>query len=294
MQVSSAHADVGGSIGIGAELAHESDSVDRSTIKRAYPVHVRPVRPWPSDDSASMQDPVKDRWLAGHAARPATEYAHPVTHVRIDSNFSLGDAPPATRWQPREVRTARMVLRALRPSDRAAFIELFDRSEAHLSPWSPAPEDTGRTPGRAGLDAFFDRSLARSDDAHSTGAAVRLVGFVPDGRIAGTFNLNNIVRGVGQMADAGWLVSADFAGQGFATEGVAALLALAFEPISTGVGLHRVQAGIMPRNHRSLRVAQKCGMRQEGLAQRYIRIAGVWEDHLLFAKTIEEHPSSRS
>jgi [ribosomal protein S5]-alanine N-acetyltransferase len=49
-----------------------------------------------------------------------------------------------------------------------------------------------------------------------------------------------------------------------------------------------VQAAVMPRNAGSLRVLEKAGYRKEGLAERYLCIAGSWEDHVLFAVTSEE------
>ena len=55
-------------------------------------------------------------------------------------------------------------------------------------------------------------------------------------------------------------------------------------------GLHRVQPAVMPRNAASQRVVEKAGFRHEGLAVRYLRIAGAWEDHDLYAITVEEHP----
>lgn len=207
-------------------------------------------------------------------------------HPWPDHDLVGASGPGAPSWSERPIRTQRMVLRPLAQTDRAAFVRVYELSREHLAPWSPAPEDSGLF---AGLDAFFDRSLRRTADSHASGSAARLVGVLPDGRIAGQFNLNNIVRGVGQMADAGWLVSAEVAGQGFATEGVSALLDLAFAPPPRGLGLHRVQAGIIPSNARSIRVAEKCGLRREGLALRYIKIAGRWQDHLLFAKTADEH-----
>ena len=41
----------------------------------------------------------------------------------------------------------------------------------------------------------------------------------------------------------------------------------------------------MPRNVRSQRVVEKCGFRHEGVALRYLRINGVWEDHDIYAMT---------
>jgi ribosomal-protein-alanine N-acetyltransferase len=68
------------------------------------------------------------------------------------------------------------------------------------------------------------------------------------------------------------------------TEAVRATTMFAFR----AAGLHRVQAAVMPRNASSQRVMDKVGYRREGMAQRYLCIAGAWEDHLVFAMTAEE------
>jgi ribosomal-protein-alanine N-acetyltransferase len=36
----------------------------------------------------------------------------------------------------------------------------------------------------------------------------------------------------------------------------------------------------MPRNIRSLKVLQKNGFNEEGLAKKYLKINGKWEDHV--------------
>ncbi len=58
----------------------------------------------------------------------------------------------------------------------------------------------------------------------------------------------------------------------------------------SAAGLHRVQAAVMPRNAASQRVLDKAGYRREGLAARYLCIAGTWEDHLIYATTTEDRP----
>jgi [ribosomal protein S5]-alanine N-acetyltransferase len=52
--------------------------------------------------------------------------------------------------------------------------------------------------------------------------------------------------------------------------------------------LHRIEAAIVPRNAASRRVAYKLGLRDEGLAERFLQIRGVWEDHVRYAITSEE------
>ena len=73
----------------------------------------------------------------------------------------------------------------------------------------------------------------------------RLVGELPDGRIAGFFNLNEIVPGLFKCAYASWQINPEVARRGLATEGVGALLDLALADRG-GAGLHRVQANVIP------------------------------------------------
>ena len=52
--------------------------------------------------------------------------------------------------------------------------------------------------------------------------------------------------------------------------------------------LHRVQPAVIPRNRRSIRVVEKAGFRHEGRALSYLNIAGAWEDHEIYAMTLED------
>jgi len=105
-----------------------------------------------------------------------------------------------------------------------------------------------------------------------------------DERLIGRVALTNVVRGPAQSADIGYFIDARWQGRGYMTAAVKQVVSYAFRE----AGLHRVQAGIMPRNTASIRVAEKSGFRLEGLAKSYIYINGVWEDHLIYAITAEE------
>jgi len=176
-----------------------------------------------------------------------------------------------------------MLLRPLVPDDRAAYRRAHEASAALWAPWFPE-SPLGQT-----ADEWFDRKLERTALGMRDGTERRLAGFLADGRIGGFFNLTQIYRRSLQGALAGWSGNAEVARQGLATEGVIAMLDLAFAPEPAGLGLHRVQANIIPHNAPSLRVAEKAGFRREGLALRYLNIAGEWRDHLMFAKLTDEH-----
>jgi len=102
--------------------------------------------------------------------------------------------------------------------------------------------------------------------------------------IIGRVTLGRVTRGVFQNAYLGYWMDRDHQSGGMMTEAVRGVMGFAFGPLR----LHRLQAGVMPENARSMRVLEKNGFRREGLAQRYLRIAGEWRDHVIFAITVEE------
>lgn len=100
------------------------------------------------------------------------------------------------------------------------------------------------------------------------------------GRVA----LDNVVLGAWHNATIGYFIDEQHNGRGLATSAVRLVCKFGFED----AGLHRIQAGVMPRNAASARVLEKVGFRREGLAKRYLFIAGAWEDHDIYALTTED------
>jgi ribosomal-protein-alanine N-acetyltransferase len=70
---------------------------------------------------------------------------------------------------------------------------------------------------------------------------------------------------------------------------VRACLQTAFATESEGgLGLHRVEAGIIPTNHASIALVRRVRMRKEGYSPRYLEINGEWRDHERWAITVED------
>lgn len=179
-----------------------------------------------------------------------------------------------------------MLLRRCEPTDIEELVRVLSVSEEEWAPWVPEPE------GNPTAREMVERHVTRVGEGAEAGTHLRLNGFLDDGRIAGFFSLNEIVRGAFWSAYAAWSVTADVMGQGLGTEGARALLDIAFADPPEGLGLHRVQVNIIPSNTRSLRIAEKLGLRHEGVAERYLKIAGKWQDHVMFAMTQEEYEGS--
>jgi len=76
----------------------------------------------------------------------------------------------------------------------------------------------------------------------------------------------------------GYWVGQPYARQGLTLAAVKAVSRFSFERLA----LHRLEAACLPSNEASRGVLLKAGFSQEGLARAYLRINGIWEDHLLF------------
>ena len=100
------------------------------------------------------------------------------------------------------------------------------------------------------------------------------------GRLRGRITLSGIVRGALLSGNIGYWVAEDSNGLGHATNAVTATARLAFEDL----GLHRVQAETLVHNEPSHRVLAKAGFTPYGLAPAYLRIAGAWQDHVMYQR----------
>lgn len=179
--------------------------------------------------------------------------------------------------------TPRLVLRPPRTNDVGEIRRVLRHNHEHLKPWNPAPPP-GDDP--TSITEVSKTVLRQRREWKRGSSFIFMVAHRDEpARFIGKIALNGVMRGAMYGAYLGYWMDVDHQGKGMVTEAIDAVLDFAFGP----AGLHRVQAAIMPRNARSLRVIEKLGFRREGYAERYLQIAGHWEDHILFAKTREEH-----
>lgn len=101
--------------------------------------------------------------------------------------------------------------------------------------------------------------------------------------LIGEVILSEVVRGNLQSGWIGYFLDQDFNGKGYMTEAVEAVVRYTFNEL----GLHRIEAGVMPHNIGSIKVLLKAGFTQEGTARKNVKINGVWQDHITLA-IIEE------
>lgn len=170
----------------------------------------------------------------------------------------------------------------LRPpnmNDYAPWAELRALSRDHLTPWEPAwPRDElTRTAFRRRVRHY--QREARED----LGYAFLLFADGSDTLLGGV-TLSNVRRGITQSATLGYWLGRPHLRHGYMSEAVAAIVPYTFDDLR----LHRIEAAAMPSNVASIRVLERNGFRREGLARRYLKINGAWQDHILHALLAED------
>jgi ribosomal-protein-alanine N-acetyltransferase len=154
------------------------------------------------------------------------------------------------------------------------------KNRAFLTPFEPyRPENAYTLSGQR-------QQIAADQDGFTEGKRFAF-GIYLGNELVGRVSLDNVVRGAWQNATIGYFVDQERNGHGIGTEAVRAAVDYGFKEAD----LHRVQAGVMPRNVGSIRVLEKVGFRFEGASVRYLQINGVWEDHNMYAITSEEWPN---
>lgn len=167
-----------------------------------------------------------------------------------------------------------MFLRPPMFSDFTEWAALREQSRDFLMPWEPtwAVDELTRTSFRKRVRRY--QREAREDHAYPF-----FIFRQSDDALVGGCTLSNVHRGVQQDCTLGYWAGAPYAGQGYITCAVRAVIHHVFEELK----LHRLQAACLYENERSKAVLRRCGFREEGYARGLLRINGVWRDHVQFA-----------
>lgn len=158
-------------------------------------------------------------------------------------------------------------------ADAAEMAALYRANRNFLAPWEPDRDE------RFFTEDGQRESLAAAESERLAGAGHRCV-ITEDGRVVGRISLSAIERGPAQSAHLGYWVVQEANGRGVASQAVALMLRLAFGEL----GLHRVQAGTLLHNLGSQKVLSRNGFERIGVARAFLKIAGEWQDHVLFQR----------
>jgi ribosomal-protein-alanine N-acetyltransferase len=168
--------------------------------------------------------------------------------------------------------TERLVLKILDRTYAELVIDYYIRNEDFLEEWEPQKAEEFYT--KAYQEQQLDRELISIQNSNAFRLWIFRKG--DNSRIIGSIGFSNIVRGAFLSCHLGYKLDREEINKGYMTEAIEKGIAIIFNDF----GLHRIEANIMPKNVRSLRVIEKLGFYNEGLAYKYLKINGRWEDHI--------------
>jgi ribosomal-protein-alanine N-acetyltransferase len=181
-----------------------------------------------------------------------------------------GRASPAWPSAIPELTTERLRLRAPALDDAAALLTVL--GDPAVTRYHNVPTLATVPEARALLERLGQRYAARE----TIRWAIELV---EHGEMIGTvgllrFDLEH------RRAELGYEIARRWWGRGLAPEAAGAVVRYGF----AGLGLHRIEAGVLPGNHASVRVLEKLGFREEGTRRDYLYFKGRFQSLRSFSR----------
>lgn len=168
----------------------------------------------------------------------------------------------------------RVWLRPPQMGDYAEWSHLRGISQKFLRPWEPewCDDELSR--------AAYRRRMRHYQRDMRDGAGYAFFLFRnDDNKLVGGVTLSNARRGVSHSISVGYWTGEPYAGQGYMSAAVRLLTPFVFDSL----GFHRLEAACLPSNMASRNLLENCGFQYEGVARKYLKINGMWQDHLLYA-----------
>ncbi len=183
------------------------------------------------------------------------------------------------------LETPRLRLRPLTPADVAALFTVFS-DPVVMRYWSSAP---------LADEAAAAALLAQIQEGFSTRTLLQWgVARRADDAVIGTCTLYAF-SAQNRRAEIGYALGSAHWGQGHASEALGRLLAFAFAPETDGgLGLHRVEADIDPRNAASARVLERQNFQREGYLRERWCVNGEITDSALYGLLAREWAGQRA
>ncbi len=175
------------------------------------------------------------------------------------------------------LKTERLTLKTLDPTCANIIAEYYKGNRKHFEKSMPSLPDEFFTEKYQ-----FERSWSEFDQMAEQRLA-RLYIFGRNDllyeRIVGDISIGNILFGNAMSCVLGYKIGRNFSGKGYATEALNQVISYIFLELE----LRRIEANVLESNIPSVRVLEKLGFTEEGIARKYAQIEGQWQDHIRYS-----------
>ena len=152
-------------------------------------------------------------------------------------------------------------------------------NRSHLAPFEPLRNEDYFT-----LHNITQRIKGAQSDYDARKSLQMVFTLAGEHNIIGSINFTNFIFGVFQACYLGFSLDPAYQGKGLMHEALKASL----NYVQANYGFHRIMANHLPDNARSSKTLARLGFVKEGYAHSYLKINGVWQDHVLNSLVLPE------
>ncbi|MEH4661122.1 GNAT family N-acetyltransferase [Phytobacter diazotrophicus] len=153
-----------------------------------------------------------------------------------------------------------------------AFQHYLLNNSSHLAPFEPL-----RNEDYFQSDNIIERIINSLNDYENRKCLNLVFTSKNESTIIGSINFTNFIFGVFEACYLGFSLDHAYQGKGLMHEALGKSISYVHEQY----GMHRIMANHLPGNIRSSKTLGSLGFVKEGYAQSYLKINGVWQDHVL-------------
>jgi [ribosomal protein S5]-alanine N-acetyltransferase len=177
-------------------------------------------------------------------------------------------------------KSEKLHIRPLTRQDYASWKHAYSHMLPRQNAWDPG----NRSPQELSLSNFL--KILKSHRENQSRDRVYDLGIftASDGELVGVVSLMDIVRGLFQNAFLGLTIFNRYWKCGYGKAATKAIIDIAFNDLA----LHRLEAGVEPRNRRCLSGIRAFGFRKEGRKKRAVYLRGEWRDLMMYSLTCED------
>ncbi len=166
----------------------------------------------------------------------------------------------------------RIILRPPTRVDFKSWQKVRSKNRKYLTSFEPAWHKHTLT------NLYLERRLIRQAKFWHEGLGRYFLICDKEDKLIGGININNICRGIAQFGSLGYWIDQDMQGYGYMKEAIEVIKEYSFNDLN----LHHLNAATLTHNTRSIKTLKSCGFKREGYAEKYLKINGKWQDHILF------------
>lgn len=177
------------------------------------------------------------------------------------------------------LETERLYLKMLDESSAKDVTNYYKRNRGFFKKWESYKRDDFFS------IEYHERLLSLERSEIGNGTRLKLWIYLKENDILiGFINFGNIIRSSFESSFLGFKLDKEQQKHGYMTEALKKALNYYFSVLK----LHRVEVNIMPSNLPTQKLVKKLGFTEEGIARKYLKINGQWEDHIHFALLRED------